>query len=112
MSCNNVCVDDPTRVNWCRRCEKCAFVFLLLSAWLPPAEVCDIFGGMNLLEEESLVETFLGLIGASGNQKSFECVGTFDEARDAFQLTITRYDVTKMPICLQQLKEFIDQGAF
>jgi hypothetical protein len=121
-------------VNWCCKCEKCAFVFLLLSAWLPPLEgehlnthvhivlarktsydfvwllVCAIFGGKNLLNDVALQEIFLGLVGGCGT-KSFECVGTFKEAQEAALLTAETYQshhtVAMLPIVLDHIIRFI-----
>jgi len=76
--------------NWCTKCEKCAFIYLLLSAWLNPIDVSNIFG-VNMFEDKNNIETFLRLIGAEGRMKPFECVGTFNEAKAAFHLTLLKY---------------------
>ena len=97
---------------WCGRCEKCAFVCLLLSAWMPPRDVDAVFasssggadtggsgsgsssgGGSSggMLHKEELLETFLALVGAGGRSKPFECVGTAAEAGAAAHLAAVRH---------------------
>jgi len=63
---------------WCCECEKCCFVFLILSAHLKQEELIEIFGE-NLFDKISLEKTFRELIWLE-NYKPFECVGTYDES--------------------------------
>ena len=72
---------EAPRVLWCGTCPKCAFVFLLLSAFVPKARLLTIFG-KNLYAHESLLPTFRELLGITG-VKPFECVGTPEECRFA-----------------------------
>lgn len=67
---------------WCGECPKCAFVFLLLAAFLPKKEVLEIFH-KNLLDSEQLIDTYKQLLGLDGF-KPFECVGTPEESVWAF----------------------------
>lgn len=75
ISCNEP-IQQGSR--WCNKCEKCAFVYLLMSAWLPPVQVIAIFEE-NLFEKlgPQMELIFLSLIGHKGTVKPFECVGTF-----------------------------------
>jgi len=42
ISCN----ESEGLVEWCGRCDKCCFVFALLAAWMPSAEVAEaVFRG-------------------------------------------------------------------
>lgn len=75
---------------WCGNCAKCAFVFLGLSAFLPPEEVERIFG-KNLFEDEGLLPLFRDLAGF-GSMKPFECVGTFKENMLALYLSGKKYE--------------------
>jgi hypothetical protein len=68
---------------WCGVCPKCAFVFLLLSAFLPKVKVLEIFC-KDLFAEESLLTTYKELLGFEGF-KPFECVGTSEESLWAFK---------------------------
>lgn len=86
LSCN-----EPLQGDWCKRCDKCAFIYLLLSAWLPPAVVMHtVFGGVNMLDDVSLMCVFEKLVGLEGC-KPFDCVGTVSEACAALQLTVLQY---------------------
>jgi len=85
ISCN-----EPTpNGDWCLKCEKCAFVYLILSAWMSPAEVLSVFG-QSLFDRIELLPIFLRLLGADG-VKPFECVGTFSEASAAVELTVLQH---------------------
>ena len=70
---------EAPKLRWCGMCPKCAFVFLLLSAFVPKDRLLTIFG-INLYSHESLLPTFRELLGLTG-AKPFECVGTAEECR-------------------------------
>ena len=89
ISCNEP-VDEA---EWCLKCEKCCFIFLLISAWLTPPQVVSIFG-TNLFENEKLLNVFLSLVGVNTAQyahKPFDCVGTANEAKNSVYLCSMRY---------------------
>lgn len=73
---------------WCCQCDKCAFVFVLLAAFIPKSEVISIFKE-NLLNKESLFQSYKNLLGA-GDMKPFECVGTPEETKVAFYYAYKR----------------------
>jgi len=64
--------------NWCLKCEKCAFVFLILSAHLTEKDLIKIFWE-NLFLDKDLENTFFDLLWI-GYHKPFECVGTNEES--------------------------------
>ena len=70
---------------WCRNCPKCAFLYLVLSAYLDEAEVNSIFGG-DPWEKKRVREAIRDLV--TGSKKPFSCIGTFDEARVAARLAL------------------------
>ena len=72
--------------SWCGHCPKCLFVYLILSPFLTPQEVMDIFG-RNMLDDWDMKETLDQLIGIE-EEKPFECVGSRDEINTAIVLTI------------------------
>ena len=78
-SCNRnfVITKDPQKKLWCWECEKCCFVFLILSAHLKEDELVRIFWE-NLFDKVELEKTFRELIGLE-NHKPFECVWTYEE---------------------------------
>jgi len=63
---------------WCCKCEKCCFVFLILSPFLEEKELIKIFWE-NLFDKTSLEKTFRELIWLE-NYKPFECVWTYEES--------------------------------
>lgn len=76
--------------SWCGHCPKCLFVYLILSPFLTPQEVMDIFG-RNMLDDWDMKETLDQLIGIK-EEKPFECVGSRDEINTAIVLTIKGLD--------------------
>ena len=101
---------DLEGVNWCCNCEKCAFVYLILSANLEEKEMIKIFG-QNLFENKNLEETYAWLLGLTKN-KPFECVGTYDESRISFKKVLEKYEKNswenkKIPYILEKFKKEI-----
>jgi len=88
MSCNEP-IDDT---RWCAKCDKCAFVYLLMSAFLPQEQVWPVFGE-NLFEKPALLPVFLRLVGESPTEatKAFDCVGEAWEAAAAVELSARRF---------------------
>ncbi len=73
---------------WCRRCPKCAYVWLGYMAYLPPAGKAAteaLFGGENQLDVEENQIHFRRMLGLE-DHTPFECIGTIEEARLAFEL--------------------------
>lgn len=84
-SCNTNFKRQNTAENfqWCGKCPKCAFVFLLFSPFLSRKQLNHLFG-KDLLQDPDLEETFLELLGLQGH-KPFECVGEIQEVRWAVE---------------------------
>ena len=84
-SCNRnfTMTNDSKNVKWCGECDKCAFVAVLLAAFVPRDELVTMFG-KDIFNDESLVKTFEELSGVSGH-KPFECVGTPEEVNWALR---------------------------
>ena len=78
------CNAGSKRNIWCCRCAKCLFVYLMLAPFLSEARLVEIFG-RNLLHSPYLAEDLQALLG-NRHEKPFECVGTIEEARAAFEL--------------------------
>ncbi len=72
QSCN---VSKP----WCRRCPKCAYVWLNFYAYLDEHLVDDIFTE-NLLAVPELKQTFRAMAGLT-KHKPFECIGEVGETQ-------------------------------
>ena len=81
---------------WCRRCPKCAFVFAALAAYLPRSALQGIFGAI-LYDDDALIPLYRQILGREGF-KPFECVGTPEETRQAFDLAHARGDLDDTPV--------------
>ena len=77
-SCN---IEKP----WCKRCAKCAYVWIHYMAHLPMDLVNGMFDGTNLLDLPENQLHFRQLLGLE-DQTPFECVGHWEETRLAFAL--------------------------
>ncbi len=73
--------------SWCLACPKCAFVFLLLAAFLPPAEVAAILGADPA--EAAALRPAVALLTCR-ERRPFDCVGTLGECRLALHLAAAR----------------------
>lgn len=70
---------------WCRRCAKCAYVWVSYSAYLPADVVTATFGDENLLDVDENQIWFEQMLGLTAHTP-FECIGQVEEARLAFEL--------------------------
>lgn len=85
---------------WCGECPKCLFTFIILSPFLHPVVLENIFG-KNIFGNENLLDTLKELIGVS-EVKPFECVGTKEEIATALNLAIKRYyNMESLPLLLR-----------
>jgi UDP-N-acetyl-alpha-D-muramoyl-L-alanyl-L-glutamate epimerase len=76
------------RKPWCRRCAKCAYVWLCCRAHLPREPVEALFGE-DLLEVEANALHFEQMVGL-GAHTPFECIGQVEESRLALALCEAR----------------------
>ncbi len=102
-SCNR---GSKTNV-WCGECAKCLFVYSILSPFIKPETLEEIFG-KNMLDDETLKADFDGLTGISP-VKPFECVGTADEVCFALSKTIEKYKKAGRP--LPALLDYFDKSG-
>lgn len=94
-SCN---VGSKTN-SWCCNCPKCLFTYIMLSPFLKPSAVKEIFGE-DLLEKESLTPLLEQLSGIA-SEKPFECVGTIDEVNAALVFLAQQYPDNELPVLLK-----------
>jgi len=73
---------------WCKRCAKCAYVYLNYAAYLPEEVVHAAFNENLFGVEENLI-WFRQLLGLEGHTP-FECVGQVEESRLAMALCRAR----------------------
>lgn len=92
---------------WCRKCPKCLFTCIILSPFLEPAELENIFGS-KLLDDPGLQFYFDQLCGLE-DEKPFDCIGTVDEVNAALHASIKKYRSGELPFLLRRYKE---SGAY
>lgn len=83
-SCNSnykLTKENTGEFEWCGQCPKCAFIFLLLAAFLKKDDVVSIFGE-NFFDRPELEQIYKELWG--DDIKPFECVGTPEEVQVAW----------------------------
>lgn len=99
-SCNAGAKQDK----WCGHCAKCLFVSVILSPFLPLAEITRLLGAdmFNMAEMEPVLQE---LCGALPN-KPFECVGSRKEVNISLCLAIARAEQAgeKLPLLLEKYK--------
>jgi UDP-N-acetyl-alpha-D-muramoyl-L-alanyl-L-glutamate epimerase len=100
QSCNRGFHIDPARRldHWCGRCDKCAFIDLILAPFLPADRLADVFGGHEPLADLDLLPRFEALVDTSGALKPWECVGEVNECRAAVALAAERPDRRTTPV--------------
>jgi len=84
---------------WCGKCPKCLFVYIMLAPFLEKKELINIFGH-DLLDDVDLELYFKQLIGEE-KTKPFECVGTRDEVNEAVNMIREKYK-DNLPILLKK----------
>lgn len=72
---------------WCKACPKCAFIFLLLAAFLKKEQLVAIFGS-NLFEAAPIRDALVPML--TGGPKPFECVGVREEFQLALYLALNQ----------------------
>lgn len=83
---------------WCGHCPKCLFAYIILSPFIEPRRLDEIFG-KNMLDDINLQQYFDELTGVA-ETKPFECVGTISEVHSALSLTISRWYNGQRPALL------------
>lgn len=88
---------------WCGHCAKCLFAYIILSPFIEPSRLNEIFG-KSMLDDITLEHEFKQLIGEA-ETKPFECVGTVGEVRQALAMTLDRwYKTGRRPALLESLE--------
>ena len=86
--------------SWCCRCPKCLFTFIILSPFVQPKVLENIFGE-NLFNNTFLIPILKELIGET-EVKPFECVGTREEVCVTLCEAVKQY--TNLPPLLSYFK--------
>ncbi|MBR8828357.1 MAG: hypothetical protein DSM107014_10750 [Gomphosphaeria aponina SAG 52.96 = DSM 107014] len=90
------CNVNQKKDSWCRKCPKCAFVYLSLFNFLPYEHTIDIFGEDLYLKPE--IQTAFKAVAGIGTHKPFECVGTVEESRLALAMSSQKYQAMNQAI--------------
>ena len=108
-SCN---IEKP----WCKKCAKCAYVWLNYMAYLPTELVNGIFDDINLFDLPENEIWFKQMLGMT-DHTPFECIGQVEEVRLAFEICRRKRLGGKMMDCFKknfnlnkkELKNMIDK---
>ena len=87
---------------WCGHCAKCLFAYIILSPFIEPTRLNQIFG-KSMLDDMSLEHEFRQLLGEE-ETKPFECVGTVSEVRQALRMAVSRWYHAEKPALLKDWK--------
>jgi hypothetical protein len=82
-SCNRAFRHGVDDARWCGDCDKCRFIFLILSPFIPSTALTRMFAD-NLLDNPSQIEGYRALLGLH-EHRPFECVG--EQAESMVALT-------------------------
>ena len=85
---------------WCGHCAKCLFAYIILSPFIEPSRLNQIFG-KSMLDDTTLRTEFDQLRGAAAT-KPFDCVGTVGEVNQALSMAVERwYQAGRRPALLK-----------
>ena len=84
---------------WCGKCPKCLFTYIMLCNYIDDATLQKIFG-KDMLDDAHLQELFNAL-SQSDAVKPFECVGTYDEVNYALSKKYRSYAKEELPALLK-----------
>jgi hypothetical protein len=82
-SCNRAFRRGVKDARWCADCDKCRFIFLILSPFIPGTALTRMFAD-NLLDNPTQLEGYRSLLGLH-EHRPFECVG--EQAESMVALT-------------------------
>ena len=85
---------------WCGKCAKCLYVYIMLAAFLDDGDLKSIFG-YDMLDSGELTGIFDALVRPELD-KPFECVGTRAEIQLALARAYERRKDGRVPLLLQK----------
>lgn len=90
---------------WCHRCPKCLFVYMMLYPFVDKATLTNQIFDHDLYSDGELFATASSLLGL-GDHKPLECVGTELEAIAACLMAIENHEKQdqELPILLKRIK--------
>jgi len=103
----NSCNRGGRRDQWCGRCAKCLFTYVMLAPYLGIERLRLVFGE-DLLNRIELREPLRALLNLDGAVKPFDCVGTPAEVRLACGLLMRNQRGEQVPRLLREIGGEID----
>ena len=102
-SCNRAFRRGVTDARWCADCDKCRFIFLILSPFIPGAALTRMFAD-NLLDNPTQLEGYRALLGLH-EHRPFECVGEQAESMVALTWISTQDEWKKTAVVRALVQE-------
>lgn len=109
------CNVNQKQGSWCHHCAKCLFVYTLLYPFVDYSYLTNQIFRSDLFQNSDLAPLALSLAGYT-QHKPFDCVGTFEESRVAFYLSINQWqqdhsgkDPSELPVVLKEIKLRLDR---
>ena len=84
------CNCDQQQNQWCQKCAKCLFVYLMLAPFIDSKIISSKIFDHNLLNDLTL-EALLRQLSGLDSHKPFDCVGTREEVGAAVYLITQKY---------------------
>ena len=95
-SCNRAFRQGVDDARWCGDCDKCRFIFLILSPFIPSTSLTRMFAD-NLLDNPTQVEGYRALLGLH-EHRPFECVGEQAESLLTFTWIVHQSDWSRTAV--------------
>lgn len=92
------CNVGSKRDEWCGKCSKCLFTWIMLAPFLTDGDLRAIFG-REIADDPELLPYLEQLTGLA-EEKPFECVGTLEEVNAALHASIETRDDHHLPLLL------------
>lgn len=105
-SCNRAFRQGVDDARWCSDCDKCRFIFLILSPFVPASALTRMFAD-NLLDNPHHIEGYRSLLGLH-EHRPFECVGEQAESMVAMNW-IAHQEEWKSRAVVKALREEIPE---
>lgn len=105
-SCNRAFRQGVDDARWCADCDKCRFIFLILSPFVPSSSLTRMFAD-NLLDNPTQIEGYRSLLGLH-EHRPFECVGEQAESMVAMNW-IAHQEEWKSKVVVRALRDEIPE---
>lgn len=97
------CNAGSKRDEWCGKCSKCLFTWIMLAPFLPDGELRAIFG-REIADDPDMLP-YLDQLTGLATEKPFECVGTLDEVNAALHISLNARKEHRLPLLLEYFRK-------